>query len=542
MAIAACFGLGFQSTQAQGTRNNVIVEVATGTWCTFCPGAAMGVDDLHASGANVGIVEHHDGDNWETVESAARYGASYYGVTGFPTAWFDGQNAVVGGSHTQSLFNTYNQKYNTAIAAATPFNFTSSWAQNGNSVDVTIGVSQVGAYSGSNLRVQAVVVENHIQVAWQGQTEISWVNRDMAPDQNGTAITTTMGGPAVTTNLNIPINASWDQNEMYLVTWVEDGTTKMIYNGKMEPLATAQFNNDPAAVSVLNAIGTTSCISSIAPEVNIRNMGANTLTSVDFSYNVNGGTPMTYTWSGNVPFYSYATVTLPSISFTPAANNTLTVSITNSTDNNMANNTVTKTWMDATTYAAGTYNLTIVPDDYGSETTWEFLDGSGSVLASGGPYTDGNTTPINETVNIGTNDCFTFVIYDAYGDGICCSYGNGSYLVTNASGGTVASGGQFGSEESSNWKTDGTVAVDNSLNGEINIFPNPSNGIFNVEMGTISSNGAEINVMTLTGQRVFSTTTSDAVLKIDLGNVAAGMYMVQIKTAEGVSTQKITKK
>ena len=26
--------------------------------------------------------------------------------------------------------------------------------------------------------------------------------------------------------------------------------------------------------------------------------------------------------------------------------------------------------------------------------------------------------------------CYSFVISDTYGDGICCSYGNGSYSVT----------------------------------------------------------------------------------------------------------------
>jgi len=311
----------------------------------------------------------------------------------------------------------------------------------------------------------------------------------------------------------------------------------------MEPLATAQYSDDPSAVSVLNAVGSASCITSIAPEVNIRNMGSNPMTSVDFSYNVNGGTAQTYTWTGNVPFFSFATVTLPAIAFTPTANNTLTVDITNSNDSNMANNQVTKSWGNvSTTYSSGNYTFSLTPDDYGSETTWEFLDGSGAVIASGGPYTNGNTTPITQTIAIGMNDCIAFKIYDSFGDGICCTYGNGSYSVINPAGATVLSGGQFGSDEGVMWKTDNTtVAIDNNLDGEINIFPNPSNGVFNVEMGTVSMDGAEINVMTLTGQRVFSTNTSESALQIDLSAVAAGMYMVQIKTNEGVSVKKITK-
>ena len=30
----------------QVNRDKVIVEIGTGTWCTYCPGAAMGADDL----------------------------------------------------------------------------------------------------------------------------------------------------------------------------------------------------------------------------------------------------------------------------------------------------------------------------------------------------------------------------------------------------------------------------------------------------------------------------------------------------------------
>merc|ERR1712039_236381 len=41
---------------------------------------------------------------------------------------------------------------------------------------------------------------------------------------------------------------------------------------------------------------------------------------------------------------------------------------------------------------------------------------------------------------------YTFTITDAYGDGICCTYGNGGYSV-KVNDKEVASGGQFGSEE-----------------------------------------------------------------------------------------------
>jgi hypothetical protein len=43
--------------------------------------------------------------------------------------------------------------------------------------------------------------------------------------------------------------------------------------------------------------------------------------------------------------------------------------------------------------------------------------------------------------------CYTFTIYDAYGDGICCEYGEGSYSVS-LDGEVVVSGGEFGVDES----------------------------------------------------------------------------------------------
>ncbi|HNS47316.1 MAG TPA: hypothetical protein PKH94_08770, partial [Bacteroidales bacterium] len=76
--------LVFQASAQQVDRDKVIVEIATGTWCQYCPGAAMGADDLIANGKEVAIIEYHGGDAFENASSASRI--NYYGVTGYPTA------------------------------------------------------------------------------------------------------------------------------------------------------------------------------------------------------------------------------------------------------------------------------------------------------------------------------------------------------------------------------------------------------------------------------------------------------------------------
>lgn len=94
--------------------------------------------------------------------------------------------------------------------------------------------------------------------------------------------------------------------------------------------------------------------------------------------------------------------------------------------------------------------ITLNFDNYPEETSWQLTNSSGSVVASGGTYggqADGSTLVIEECLADG---CYDFTINDSYGDGICCSYGSGSYTVTN-SGNTLASGGAFGSSETTNF-------------------------------------------------------------------------------------------
>ncbi len=89
-------------------------------------------------------------------------------------------------------------------------------------------------------------------------------------------------------------------------------------------------------------------------------------------------------------------------------------------------------------------------DNYPEETAWTLKNDSGTTVASGGTYgsqPDGST--LTETLCL-PDGCYTFTITDAYGDGICCSYGSGNYSVSGPTG-VLASGGSFGSSEATNF-------------------------------------------------------------------------------------------
>jgi hypothetical protein len=91
----------------------------------------------------------------------------------------------------------------------------------------------------------------------------------------------------------------------------------------------------------------------------------------------------------------------------------------------------------------------ILLDNYPGETTWNLKNSNGVTVVSGGPYNgqSGQTITVVECLSDG---CYDFTILDSYGDGICCAYGSGNYNVFSGNI-TYASGGQFGSVETTNF-------------------------------------------------------------------------------------------
>lgn len=87
--------------------------------------------------------------------------------------------------------------------------------------------------------------------------------------------------------------------------------------------------------------------------------------------------------------------------------------------------------------------LDLTTDDYPEETTWDVKDSSGSKVSEGSP-SDPNT--LHTTEMCLASDEYTFVIRDAYSDGICCEYGNGGYVIKVENADDIE-GGQFGAEE-----------------------------------------------------------------------------------------------
>ena len=92
--------------------------------------------------------------------------------------------------------------------------------------------------------------------------------------------------------------------------------------------------------------------------------------------------------------------------------------------------------------------LSLTFDNYPEETSWQIRDASDAVVASGGSYDDQADESTMEILSCLPDGCYTFEIFDVWSDGICCSWGDGSYTLIDNSNTILASGASFGSSES----------------------------------------------------------------------------------------------
>lgn len=211
------------------TRELVVVEIGTGTWCQFCPGASMGAHDLLANGRPVAIVKNHNGDSFTNTASNARN--SYYGISSYPTTLFDGLNRYSGGSNTQSLYNTFLPRVNSRLAIPAHYTISATGAHNGNSYMVMVNVAKPEADTNTNVVLHSALTQSNIAFNWQGQTQVNNAMRLMAPSHTGTPVI--LGtGEQTAIPLSFTIQSAWPVQDLELVLWLQNTTTKEILQGK----------------------------------------------------------------------------------------------------------------------------------------------------------------------------------------------------------------------------------------------------------------------------------------------------------------------
>ena len=187
--------------------------------------------------------------------------------------------------------------------------------------------------------------------------------------------------------------------------------------------------------------------------------------------------------------------------------------------------------------------LSITFDNYPEETYWRIYRGS-TIVASGGTYgsqPDGSTLDIPLTLS---PDCYRLTFYDTYGDGMCCSYGNGSYTLKQGTT-VLASGSTFRSSRSTNFcVTDSfnnnstyasTETDETSLH--LKVYPNPVKDFLNIALNGFEAQTYQ--VIDMSGRVVMQGVYTE---KLDVSGLDSGLYILKLMIGEKSKSERFVKK
>jgi len=551
------FMLGlFIYTQAQSVRM-VLIEEATNASCGPCASQNPAFDILlNQNRDKLTAIKYHwyfpgydPMHNHNTVENNAR--VAYYGINGVPTAAIDGDIpngptfSYPGGPHgyTQALIDEY-------AATPSPFNISLSHriSDDEDSIYIDMMIEATQAIGG-NLLAHMVVVEKEINFASapgsNGEKKFLDVMKKMVPDEDGTPL------PAFDAGDYIIIQGSWllqniyEIDELGVVGFIQNNITKEVQqagNSTADPL-TPIYNNEVNVADIKN-VSETNCLGSVNPKVIIRNQGANPLTNVDIYYNVNGGTTLTYPWSGNLNFLESAEVELPSFDFELQDENNFfayTVNPNGLPDEYMRNDTLIQSFNRAEITPL-TVKLMIRTDANPEETTWEILNSIGEVQHSGGPYSDPGTI-YQETLEMEDLECYIFKIYDSGNNGFEVP---GFYALFYGSNNNIKTGTGFGAIDSAYFEVNTQVGIPEKDNETIiSLYPNPATSSVNIAFFLANDEDVTVMVHDLVGRRVNNTvkevlSAGPQVVRLSCEDLKPGIYIVQTIIGSKTNTQKLT--
>lgn len=238
----------------------------------------------------------------------------------------------------------------------------------------------------------------------------------------------------------------------------------------------------------------------------------------------------------------------------------------------------------STTNCCAAVDLNLNFDNLPGQTSWEILDASNSVVASGGGYGSLGAYANTAESTCLIDGCYTLVMYDSIGNGMCPFQSSaigvstfitpgtlitpgsivgtfsliatpglcGSYNLTDANGTPLVNGGgSFGSTQTNTFCLNNGLSPKhqnfNTSHSKLNRFdfdlqPNPATNFVKVELNTAllrQSENVELSVLDISGKLLIKQMANNPI--IDLGNLEAGYYLMKVTANEFTATKKFLK-
>lgn len=307
------------------------------------------------------------------------------------------------------------------------------------------------------------------------------------------------------------------------------------------------------------------CGTNYTPKVTIANSGTSVLTSAVVTYSIDAGANQTVNWSGSLAQWQTELISLPSVTLA-AGNHTFSASVTSpnagideNTLNDMTNTSLTVNAIDET---IGLLKVTLLTDNYPDETYMELTSSNGTVVWSEGNesfvgnYGTGNSpaptdptaplagnTTYNYDIPLSVFDCYTFTIYDYYGDGLGAAQwgagnvdGNLTLLNHNSAVLYTLSAPDFGSQVENIVKSTDDSGMDELGTAQWNLFPNPVKDMLNVSIQNSQAN--EWLLVDVYGKTILRQVVQGNQVQLNTQNLSNGTYFVRVNFVNGSSSVK----
>ena len=389
-------------------------------------------------------------------------------------------------------------------------------------------------------------------------------------DQNHRIIGQLWGGGASCQNLSAPdyygrVSNSWEpagsNSTNQLKFWLDPSNSGAAFIDGFDPNNTTVVALD-AALSAAQLTAQALCGDNYLPSVSLMNVGTTVLTSAQISYQIDNGAVQQYNWSGTLNQWQAQTISLPLIQLA-AGNHTFTATVSNpnqALDENTSNNqSVANLAVTAVPETIDILKITLTTDDYADETYVEVRNAAGAIIWSEGneaisgnfgtggfPAPTDPTTPLqnNTTYNyeipLTEFECYTFVIYDFYGDGLGASQWGGtdgalSLADNNSVNIYTLPAADFGDSSATVVRHIDDVSID-EVAFNLTIAPNPASA----ELFINWYNDAQMHIQLfdVCGKQLLSLKQENSATTLDIQGFAAGTYLLQLTDTNGQVVKK----
>lgn len=309
------------------------------------------------------------------------------------------------------------------------------------------------------------------------------------------------------------------------------------------------------------------CVQSNLPAVNLVNIGNDPITNITLDLKKNGvSSPKTYNFTTPVKVFELFEVTLEGAKITETSDINITISAVNGVSTDPSEATLIETNFYRPLIKKNKLIVKFTTDFYPGEISWQLKDNKNRIIKAvqynpgdedqdGGGGADALKTFTYEIPIVNTDiTCMTFTTKDSYGDGMLyfreedhwpgVEFYNGDnellkpvlisdFVFGTTQGGAVATTNSYVA-------ADFTSSLDDQdFVEKLNVFPNPVGDILNIDLIIKSGLDYEVFITDIMGATVTKVSKNTNFLQVS--DLSSGMYLLNVRTKDGVFAHKFTK-